>query len=78
MRFEMKALVSIGSDAVPELLKELEQVGKSVPPASPPGLTDTEWRLMLHSNQQGLIARLAMVLGEIGDERALPLLASDS
>lgn len=73
----MKALVEIGEPAVPKIVEALESV-RSTEAATLstccPNLTDAERRAIIESEQQVMIARLAIVLGEIRDERALPVL----
>ena len=73
----MKALVEIGERGVPEIVEAVESVRGTAAAALStccPTLTDGERRQMLESQEEIMTARLAIVLGEIRDERALPIL----
>ena len=73
----MKALVEIGERGVPEIVEAVESVrgtAAAAPSTCCPNLTDAERLPILESQEEIIIARLAIVLGEIRDERALPVL----
>jgi len=73
----MQALVEIGEPAVPQIVEAVESVRGTAAAALStccPNLADAE-RLPILENQVDIMtARLAIVLGEIRDERALPVL----
>jgi HEAT repeat protein len=77
LRPPMKALVEIGKPGVPKIVEALVSVPSTEAAALStccPNLTDAQRRAIIESEQQVMIARLAIVLGEIRDERALPVL----
>lgn len=72
---EMQALVEIGTSAVPQLLEYLQSLEYYVPSVfSARDASDTRRPERIKSTMQIVQARVAMVLGRIGDARALPAL----
>lgn len=77
LRPPMFALIEIGTRAVPKVIEALETVQSTEATALSnccPNLNDEERRNILQSQEEIAIARLAIVLGEIRDQRALPIL----
>jgi len=73
----MRALVEIGERAIPELVEAVEVVRGTAAAAQSTccsSLNDAERLPNVESQEEIMIARLAIVLGDIGDERALPIL----
>ncbi|MEK6301669.1 MAG: hypothetical protein AABO41_13245 [Acidobacteriota bacterium] len=77
LRPPMKALVQIGEPGVPRIIEAIESVRSTVAAAFStccPNVTEAQRRAILESQEEILISRLAIVLGEIRDRRALPAL----
>jgi HEAT repeat protein len=77
MSMAMRSLVEIGRPSVPPLLKLLEDaetVASSAPNVANTKVTQAEKRISTRLEVLRIRARAAMVLGEIGDPRALPVL----
>lgn len=73
---EMIALVKIGKPAVPALIKSIEEAEERATPkgSSGPGITEAELQVFIRSSIVTSQTRAVIVLGEIGDKSALPVL----
>lgn len=77
LRPDMEVLVNIGEEAVPmicEAFVHAKTEAAALPRYSRAGITEEEKRIGVECRIQRSQARFAMVLGEIGDPRALPVL----
>jgi HEAT repeat protein len=73
---EMRVMVEIGPPAVPNLIEAMEKAKERAASIGfgGPQPTEEEKERIITSEAAKFRARVAMVLGEIGDERALPVL----
>jgi len=77
LRPPMKALVEIGESGVPDILDAVKSVRSDEAETLSnccPNMTGKQRELMLDLQEEIMVARLAIVLGEIRDPRALPTL----